>query len=56
MMGHREKLAGGDEYSAFTNWRRLLRWAPHVRKAIKRKFWKRARKDARREAEKEAAE
>jgi hypothetical protein len=44
MMGHREKLVGGDEVDAFSRRaRRMLRWRPGVRQWIKRKFNKRVR-------------
>jgi hypothetical protein len=43
MMGHREKMKGGDEYDAFTGWRRFLRFRPGERKKTKHSFWKRIR-------------
>lgn len=45
MMGHRFKLRGGDEYDAFTKWRRFLRWKPGQLRKIKRRYWKRFRKN-----------
>ena len=44
MMGHRERLRGGDEYDALTRWQRFLRWRPGQRRAIKRRFNKRQRR------------
>lgn len=46
MMGHKGKLKGGDEYDALTSWYKVLHWRPSQRKAIKRKFNKRQRKNA----------
>ena len=46
MMGHREKLKGGDEFDALTGWRRFLHWKPGTRKHIKRKVNKRIRREA----------
>lgn len=45
MMGHREKLKGGDEYDALTRWKRYLGWRPGQRKLVKRQFWKRQRRE-----------
>ena len=47
MMGHREKIKGGDEYDAFTNWRRVLCYTrrPGVTKSIKAKFSRRVRRE-----------
>jgi hypothetical protein len=48
MMGHREKLKGGDEWDAFTGWRNVMRYLdrPRVKHAIKKKFSRRVRKEA----------
>lgn len=46
MMGHREKLANGDEVDALTRAKRFYIWHRGVRKAIKKQFSKRIRKDA----------
>lgn len=55
MMGHREKL-NGDGFDAFArHWRRLLNWQPGQVADIKRRFSKRARKNARRAARAGAA-
>ena len=43
MMGHRERLRGGDEYDALTRWKRFLYWRPGQRRTIKRRFNKRQR-------------
>jgi len=43
MMGHREQMVNGDEYDAFTGWRRLLHWKPGERRRIKRAFNRRVR-------------
>jgi len=43
MMGHKEKLKGGDEYDALTGWKKFLNWNSGVRKRIKRQFNKRIR-------------
>ena len=48
MMGHRERLKGGDEYDAFTKWRRCLHWRSGEIKKIKRGYHKRVRKEHRR--------
>ena len=50
MMGHKEKLRGGDEQDAFTGWRRFIRWKPGQLRKIKRGFWKRLRRKNRLEA------
>jgi len=55
-MGHREKIKGGDEQDVFSGWRRLLCYTgrPGVTKAIKSKFNRRIRKEAKRAAFSEA--
>ena len=47
MMGHRTKLKGGDEWDAFSPWRKLLCYLsrPGVPKSIKRKYNKRVRQE-----------
>jgi hypothetical protein len=46
MMGHRERLSGGDEWDAFSRRaKRYLHWRPGERARIKRKFNKRQRKE-----------
>lgn len=47
MMGTRTRLRGGDEYDAFSGWRRLLRWRAGQRRAIKQAHNQRLRKQAR---------
>jgi hypothetical protein len=50
MMGTRERLRGGDEYDALTKrGRRILKifQRPGIAAKAKRRFWKRARKQAR---------
>jgi hypothetical protein len=37
MMGHRERLVGGDEWDALTRSKRIHRWQPVARRWIKRK-------------------
>ena len=49
MMGHHERLKGGDEQDAFRA-RHLLNWRPGVLHRIKQAFSKRVRKEARRES------
>ena len=44
MMGTRHPLKGGDEYDAFTGWRRFLKFRAGDRSRIKAKFWRRVRK------------
>ncbi len=44
MMGHHEKLKGGDEQDALTGWRRFCIWRPGQRKRIKKAFNKRQRR------------
>jgi hypothetical protein len=56
MMGHREKFKGFAIYDGLSPRRKLYHWRRSEIAKLKRAFWKRARKDARREAEKEAAE
>jgi len=46
MMGHRTKLKSGDEYDAFGKWRRIFHWQAGQLKAIKRRFSKRVRQEA----------
>ena len=43
MMGHRERLVGGDEYDAFTSWRKVVVCRAGEIRVIKRRFWKRQR-------------
>ncbi len=43
MMGHREKLKGGNEYDALTKARRDFGPTASVVKQVKRAFWKRLR-------------
>ena len=47
MMGHREKLKGGDEYDYLTKARRYYGYSFDI-KDIKRRFWKRLRQEAKR--------
>ncbi|MDK1490502.1 hypothetical protein QN219_10570 [Sinorhizobium sp. 7-81] len=53
MMGHREKLKGGDEWDAFTGWRKVMCYLdrPRVKHSIKKKFSRRVRKDAKKTIE-----
>ena len=44
MMGHHEKLKGGDEYDAFTRWRKVLSIGRKHLRWVKRKHNKRIRK------------
>lgn len=37
-------LKGGDEWDAFTGWRRAIRWRRGALRAIKRRYGKRMRK------------
>ena len=50
MMGRKQKLKGGDEYDAVSNWRKLMCYMQRsgVTKSIKKKMNKRARQDAKR--------
>lgn len=48
MMGHKEKLKGGDEYDAFTNWRKVVAMNHGERSKIKRRFNKRQRREFKR--------
>lgn len=54
MMGSRG-CRGGDEYDAFTGWRRRINWKRGELRVIKRRFWKRTRKLARATARRDAA-
>lgn len=51
MMGHRSKLTNGDEFDAFSRWRRILCYMqrPGIVAKIKRQHNKRIRKEARQE-------
>ena len=45
MMGHREKLKGGDEWDAFSRYvRSIMHWRPGAVRRIKRRFHKRVRR------------
>ena len=46
-------MKGGDEYDAFTGWRRAFNWAPGRLRALKRAYRKRARRFSRRELRQE---
>ena len=48
------KLISGDEYDAFSRWRHLHHWKPHVIRKLKRKVWKRFRRDGKRDAARES--
>jgi hypothetical protein len=48
MMGHRGKLKTGDEWDAFTNWRKVVFWQRGELKRIKRRYAKRQRRAGRR--------
>ncbi|MGN6538943.1 MAG: hypothetical protein ACTHKQ_24850 [Mesorhizobium sp.] len=52
MMGHREKMRGGDEYDALTGWKKLLKVfaRPGLSRRAKQKFNRRVRKEAKAEA------
>jgi len=39
-------LKGGDEQDAFTRWRHFLHWSKGDLKRIKRRLWKRQRREA----------
>lgn len=55
MMGHRAKLIDGFEWDAFRRWSRRLHPSVGRYAWVKRKFAKRARKRAKREAREEAS-
>lgn len=46
MMGHREKMANGDEMDALSRGKKNYSWRSRVRSAIKKQFNKRIRKGA----------
>ena len=50
MMRGRIPSQGGDEYDAFTRWRKLFHWQQGELKRIKRRYNKRARKVGKRDA------
>ncbi|MCA1406129.1 hypothetical protein I6F26_21015 [Ensifer sp. IC3342] len=52
MMGHREKIKGGDEQDCFTKWRHVMCHLhhPRVKHNIKKKFSRRVRKEAKQQA------
>jgi hypothetical protein len=43
-MNEKIPMRGGDEFDAFSRWRRLLRWRPGQRKKLKKGYAKRLRK------------
>ena len=45
----RRRTVGGDEFDAFTRWRRVLSWQRGELRKLKRKSAKRERQDVRRE-------
>ena len=47
MRGHRGRLINGDEWDAFTGWRRVLFWHQGELRKIKRRYSKRMRKQER---------
>jgi hypothetical protein len=47
MMGHREPLKGGDEYDAFTPWRKVCCWGKGTVHKIKHAFHRRVRRTCR---------
>ena len=54
MMGHREKLKGGDEFDALTKTgRRYVRFRAGEAKAVKVKFSRRTRRAAKQQAREE---
>ena len=46
-------LKSGDEYDAFTTWRKYYHWAPGQLREIKRKFNRRSRRVAKEKIRKE---
>lgn len=56
MMGHRERMKGGDEYDALTGWKKLLKVfaKPGLSSKAKTKFNRRVRKQAKASALQEA--
>lgn len=44
MMGHRGIKKSGDEWDAFTGWRKVIRWKPGQLKKTKRRYNKRVRR------------
>lgn len=44
MMGHHEKLTGGDEEDALTPWHRYLHWRPGEHHRVKAGFSRRVRR------------
>lgn len=52
MMGHREKMISGDEYDAFTRWKKVIKTfdKPGIAAKTKKRFNRRVRKLARIEA------
>lgn len=45
-MMHELPMSGGDEYDAFSGWRRVLTWRAGDRKKIKRRYNRRVRRVA----------
>ena len=48
-------LRGGDEYDAFTRWRRFLKWKAGSIKRVKRRYWHRVRQLVKLELRREGA-
>lgn len=48
MMGHKEKLRGGDEWDAFTDWRKVVKMQRGELSKTKKRFNKRQRREAKR--------
>ena len=49
-MGHREVMKGcGDEWDAFTGWRRYLHWQPGQLRRVKQRFNRRVRRKVKQE-------
>lgn len=47
-------LTSGDEQDALTGWRRYMKYRPGERKAVKRRYNRRVRRDGRRQIRQEA--
>lgn len=58
MMGHREKIRGGDEFDALTGWKKLLKVfsKPGLSRQAKQKFNRRVRKQAKADAARSASD
>ncbi|MCR4330293.1 MAG: hypothetical protein NUV49_00160 [Patescibacteria group bacterium] len=51
MMDRKIPMSNGDEFDAFTNWRKVLKWRSGERASVKRGYRRRVRRGERRDIE-----